>query len=275
MAQTDRRRPRPSSFDPATESSATTGSMLAGRANHTATKLGSGSVLVVGGHSAFPGESLSSAELYDPTSETFSPAGDMAVLSVVPTPRHDSKTDASSSRVASRRFPLAPTLGTAEIWDPVTEVFVEVEHGMREPRGRHVAVALADGEVLVAGGLGQYGGVLSSAEVYSPSYVDAEPPVLYVPQELTVAANAYDPSGQYVYYYPWATDNSDANPLVTCAALRLVPPGGHDPRQLFRHGQLGQHHHRELPCHRSRAAGDDLQQRCVRVRPTRRRVWRS
>jgi hypothetical protein len=92
---------------------------------------------------------------------------------------------------------------------------------MRDARGRHVAAALPGGEVLVAGGLSQYGGVLYSAEVYSPTFVDSEPPVIYAPGDFTVSANAYDPTGQYVHYYPWASDNVDASPVVTCE-----PPSG-------------------------------------------------
>ncbi|HSD25852.1 MAG TPA: kelch repeat-containing protein [Vicinamibacteria bacterium] len=209
-------------YDPATGGFAPTGGMLAGRANHTATALADGSVLIVGGHSAFPGGSLSSTEIFDPIAGTFSAAGDMSSPrgAHTATPLGDGRILVSGGFTA---FPFTgQTLASAEIWDPSTGTFTPVAHGMREARGRHVAAALPSGEVLVAGGLGQYGSVLSSAELYSASFVDTEPPVLNVPQDFTVAASAYDPQGTYVYYYSvWATDNSDANPPVTCE-----PPSG-------------------------------------------------
>jgi hypothetical protein len=75
--------------------------------------------------------------------------------------------------------------------------------------------------VLVAGGFSQTGSPGWSAEVYSPTFVDSQPPVLYAPNDITQAANPAYPAGDYVYFYPWATDNVDANPVVACQ-----PPSG-------------------------------------------------
>jgi hypothetical protein len=199
---------------------ASPGSMGAARASHTATALADGRVLVVGGHSGFPGPSLASAEIYDPTSSTFAPAGDMAF----PRGAHTATLLADGRVFVAGGFTAFPftgeTLSSAELWDP-TGAFARVAHGMRDARGRHVATALADGEVLVAGGMGQCCGGLYSAEVYSPTFEDTEPPVIYNVQDVTVAASQYDNNGTYVYYYPWATDDVDASPIVTCQ-----PPSG-------------------------------------------------
>jgi hypothetical protein len=64
-------------FDPATQLFTTTiGSLTTARDFHTATAFSNGTVLLTGGDSgAGP---LASAELYDPTAETFSPADSMA-----------------------------------------------------------------------------------------------------------------------------------------------------------------------------------------------------
>ena len=167
-----------------------------------------------------PGLPSRAREVYDPAAAAFLPTGDMS------SPRGaQTATVLDDGRVlvagGFTDFPYAPTLATAEIWDPATGVFTPVAHGMRDARGRHVAAALPEGEVLVAGGFAQLGSPGWSAEVYSPVFEDTEPPVIYNVQDFTVAANQYDTNGTYVYYYPWAADNVDVNPIVTC-----VPPSG-------------------------------------------------
>jgi hypothetical protein len=64
-------------FDPATGSFSATGSMGTPRAQHTATSLNNGTVLVAGGFSFFPPGSFSSAEVFDPTTNKFTPTGPM------------------------------------------------------------------------------------------------------------------------------------------------------------------------------------------------------
>jgi hypothetical protein len=61
--------PKPETFGPA-------GSLIEGRAGHTATLLVNGTVLIVGGV-ADGRRSLATAELWDPASMTFSPAGSL------------------------------------------------------------------------------------------------------------------------------------------------------------------------------------------------------
>jgi hypothetical protein len=208
-------------FDPSLDTFALSPASLgAGRANHTATVLAGGRVLMVGGHAAFPGPSLQSAEIYDPTTSSFDWAGDLAF----PRGAHTATLLADGRVFVAGGFSAFPftgeTLSSAEIWDP-TGASTLVAHGMRDARGRHVATALANGEVLVAGGMGQCCGGLYSAEVYSPAFEDTEPPVIYNVQDFTQAASQYDTNGTYVYYYPFATDNVDARPIVTCQ-----PPSG-------------------------------------------------
>jgi HYR domain-containing protein/Kelch motif protein/galactose oxidase-like protein len=193
------------------------GGMLAGRADHTATLLNTGVVLVAGGHTAFPGPSLSSTERYDPVSATFSAAADMSV----PRGAHTASSLADGRVLIAGGFTEFPfggqTLSSAEIYDPASDTFAPT-HGMGTARGRHMAASLASGDVVVAGGLGNYSN-LSSAELFSPTFVDDQPPVITVPADMTVGA--FGPEGQYVYYQVFATDNSDSNPTLTCQ-----PPSG-------------------------------------------------
>ena len=67
-------------YDPATGTWAPTGSMVEGRGYHTATLLPDGRVLVAGGRSnnSSTGHALSSAELFDPATGTWTPTASMS-----------------------------------------------------------------------------------------------------------------------------------------------------------------------------------------------------
>jgi Kelch motif len=60
-------------FDPRTEAFSATGSMTTARAGAVAAPLPDGRVLIAGGFDS--GNELSSAEVYDPSTGTFSPTG--------------------------------------------------------------------------------------------------------------------------------------------------------------------------------------------------------
>src|SRR4029077_9281315 len=68
-------------YDPSTRTFSTTGSMTNPRYSHTATLLNSGKVLVAGGYGPMPtcqtAPVLNTAELYDPTTGTFTATGSM------------------------------------------------------------------------------------------------------------------------------------------------------------------------------------------------------
>jgi hypothetical protein len=143
-------------YDPATGELSFTGSLATGRANSTATRLADGRVLVAGGYVLVPDGNmekevpLSTVEIYDPATGTFSPAAGMT------TPRGL----ASASLLPDGRVLIAggtqygPSswvgLPTAEIYDPVTGVF-SLPEAMGVELADHSATLLPTGDILFAG----------------------------------------------------------------------------------------------------------------------------
>ncbi len=125
--------------------------MTTARGFDTATQGHDGRVLVAGGNPGnwdFAVGLISSAELYDPNTGTFSPTGSMTTARDVHT-----ATLLLDGRVlvtgGDDRF-LHP-LATAELYDPKAGSFGPTGP-MATPRDFHVATLLADGRVLVTGG---------------------------------------------------------------------------------------------------------------------------
>ena len=154
-------------FDPATESFTSPGSMLSARTGFSATLLQDGRVLVAGGFSHFcPGLFscyLSSAELFDPASGTFSSTGSMTM------PRSNATaTELNNGMVliAGGQDNSGP-LSTLEVFDPAKGIFT-LAGNMLTPRRLHSAVALSNGDVLLAGGNGD-SSTLASTEVFETS----------------------------------------------------------------------------------------------------------
>ncbi|MFO0759684.1 MAG: kelch repeat-containing protein [Byssovorax sp.] len=136
-------------------------SMITPRYCHAAALLGNGKVFVVGGAGWTV---LSSAELYNPSTNTWSSAGNSA---------------------SGRQFPTATLLGngkvlvagggdatgtavtSAELYDPSTNTWSPAG-SMAEGRALHTATRLGNGKVLVTGGDTFSGPPRSSAELYDP-----------------------------------------------------------------------------------------------------------
>ncbi len=145
-------------YDPQTGKFTATGWMATGRAYHTATLLAGGRVLIAGGSAAgywYSSDSvLPSAEIYDPTTGTFTASGSM--------------TSARSSHTATKlndgRVLIAggdTTGASAELYDPATRSF-SAAGSMGFTRFGLSATLLGDGRVLFVGG----GNAL--AEIYDP-----------------------------------------------------------------------------------------------------------
>ena len=121
--------------------------MTDARGEHTATLLGDGQVIVAGGIDVELGF-LASAELYDPTSRTFTVTGSMATT----------RSGAAAILLGDGRVLVTggqttnAVLTNAEIYDPTTGKFTPTANHMPEPHFLHAIAMMPGGSVLVAGG---------------------------------------------------------------------------------------------------------------------------
>lgn len=139
-----------------------TNPMSVGRIMPTATTLLDGSVLVTGGWLSFA-NLLSSAERYDPTTNSFSSAGSMQVVrwSHAATLLNDGAVLVTGGEMNGNVYHTA-----ADRYDPLTNAWAAVAP-MQYARRAHLSVRLNDGRVLVAGGDRDTND--RSAEIYNPA----------------------------------------------------------------------------------------------------------
>jgi len=156
------------------------GSLIAGRADHTATLLTDGRVLLTDGYSIVDRGSqlLNSTEMYDPAKGDFQSAASMGMQRKL----------AAAVRLPDGRILIsggydqlggvglgarpAPPLDSSELYDPSTNA---VQAGPRMLRGRagHSAVLLDNGKALVGGGLGvAFETLVGSAAPGNPGVVE-------------------------------------------------------------------------------------------------------
>jgi len=147
-------------YDPASGSWGSAASMAEPRISHSATLLHSGKVLVAGGRpTSTLSDARSTAELYDPATDTWENTGSLL------SPRHShTATLLPSGKVLVTGGFFGAYLSTAEIYDPVTGTW-EPAARLGEQRSEHVATLLPSGKVLVTGGLNSS----TSTELYDPS----------------------------------------------------------------------------------------------------------
>jgi hypothetical protein len=130
------------------------------RAAHTATLLDDGTVLISGGFDGGSSNSLSSVEIFDPLSKTFTQ------ISPLTTPRFDhSATLLPNGKVLIAGGYNGSSLATTEIYDPELRSFSQGP-SMITARYGHTATPLNDGRILFVGGVGTGWTFLSSAEIF-------------------------------------------------------------------------------------------------------------
>jgi hypothetical protein len=112
-----------------------TGKMTTARLGHSATLLDDGKVLIAGGYGSVNGRlfNLASAELYDPSTETFTAIGDMSTVH-----------GPNVARLLPNGNALIAGLGNADLYDPSAGNFNAINWD-----GGSLAGVLLDGRILV------------------------------------------------------------------------------------------------------------------------------
>ena len=137
-----------------------TGGLNTGRTFATATVLNNGLVLIAGGG----GPSLTSAELYNPATGTFTPTGSLNI----------GRDNATATLLNNGMVLIAggenltEFLASAELYNPATGTFT-LTGSLNTARVLATATLLNNGMVLIAGGTGNGAGYLASAELYNPA----------------------------------------------------------------------------------------------------------
>lgn len=150
-------------YDPHLQKFLPTGSMSFARSHHTATLLNNGKVLIAGGSNGAP------AELYDPSSHTFSltgtPLAAFRIFGTAATLLRDGRVLFVGGQ-GGAGFGRPP----AEIYDPTSGQFSLPKGAMIQPRfGDAATVLLNNGKVLIVGGLDiATFQLMSEAEIYDP-----------------------------------------------------------------------------------------------------------
>jgi hypothetical protein len=149
-------------YEPASGRFTPTGSNLsAPRDTAAATLLADGRVLIAGGWSGTA--NLKTADIYDPATRTFATFS-MTTARNVPTATVLLN---GTVLIAGGFSDGSPTGHSAEIFDPTTNTFTPTAGEMIQWRGWAAAVLLADGRVLITGGLS--GDAMNEAEIYDPA----------------------------------------------------------------------------------------------------------
>jgi len=155
-------------YDPLSGTFLPGASLGVSRINSTATTLADGTVLVTGGYTgainaSSTGVPLASAEVYDPSNNTWQVVGSMST-----TRRNHIATPLSDGTVLIAGGYNGSYTNTPEIYNPLTQSFLPTATSMEGPRRYPTANILPSGKVLWAGGFkSSTNGALATTELYT------------------------------------------------------------------------------------------------------------
>lgn len=127
------------------------------RADHTATLLGNGKVLIAGGGASW-------TELYEPASASWSDTSNYPRTALYQT----ANLLANGKVLLAAGSGASPAVNTADLYDPTTNTWSNTGD-LTQPRYWHSSVRLANGKILVMGGKSDASTFLTSTEIYDPA----------------------------------------------------------------------------------------------------------
>ena len=211
-----------------------TGNLNSPRYGHTATPLANGEVLIAGGldRALAPFSVTDSAELYDPTTGTWSRTGNLDTGRIGHTatllPNGKVLVAGGRDRIAP---PFLSLTDSAELYDPTTRTWSRTTN-LSISRSGHTATLLANGQVLVAGGVTTDYIQLDSTELYDPatgmwSLTDNLRTARSLHQATLLSSGQVLVAGGYMYAEPYFLSSAEIYDPVTgrwSSAVNLNKP---------------------------------------------------
>ncbi|HEV2492766.1 MAG TPA: kelch repeat-containing protein [Terriglobia bacterium] len=134
------------------------------RSKHTATVLSDGRVLVAGGVDT-SGNATATAELYDPTANTWTPTTGPLMTA---RSGHTASLLADGTVLVAGGDSSGTALSSLEVFNPTNGTFTATVGTLSSARESHAAAVLAKGQVLIVGGTDGKN-ALASSDIYDPS----------------------------------------------------------------------------------------------------------